>query len=144
MILYRSVADLLRSSRGTSAVEFAIVFPLLLMVLFGIVTFGSYLTVVHGVQQLAAEAARAAIGGLNDAERAALARANVAANVAFYPLLSAPRLAVEKASTDASGNTFTVQLRYDASDMFVFNLPTFVPAPPSEVVRSAAIQRGGY
>jgi Flp pilus assembly protein TadG len=47
-----------RCRRGASAVEFAIVFPLFLFALFGIVMYGAYLAVVHGVQQLAAEAAR--------------------------------------------------------------------------------------
>jgi hypothetical protein len=33
---------------------------------------------------------------------------------------------------------------YDASGMFIYSLPTFVPAPSSTIVRSAAIPRGGY
>ncbi len=46
---------------GAIAVEFALVFPVFLLVVFGIIVYGSYLAVVHGVQQLAAEAARSSI-----------------------------------------------------------------------------------
>lgn len=136
--------QLIANRRGASAVEFAIIFPLFLVMLFGIISFGAYLTVVHSVQQLAAEATRAAVGGLDDSERVTLASSNIAANVSSYPLISSKRLTVTNAATDAATGSFTVTLRYDASDMFVFNLPNLVPAPSPVVVRSAAIQRGGY
>lgn len=134
----------LRHRDGTSAVEFALVVPIFLTVLFGIITYGAYLGVLHGVQQLTAEAARASIAGLSDDERLSLAQANIAANVSSYPMLSANRLTVQSAATDSTTNTFTVTLRYDASNMFIFNLPNLVPAPNPVVLRSAAIQRGGY
>jgi Flp pilus assembly protein TadG len=130
--------------KATAAVEFAIIFPVFLMVLFGIISFGAYLAVVHSIQQIAAEATRAAVAGLNDSERIALATDNIASNVAAYPLISGKRLTVTKAVTDPATHNFSVTLSYDASDMFVFNLPRFVPAPPPTIVRSASIQKGGY
>jgi len=129
---------------GASAVEFAIVFPIFLLVLFGIICFGAYLTVVHGVQQLTAEAARASLAGLTDSERLSLARDNINANIVSYPLLSVAHLAVKSASTDAATGTFTVTVQYDASDMFIFGLPGLVPAPNPLITRTSAIQRGGY
>ena len=57
---------LLRCRRGASAVEFAMLLPLFLALVFGIVVFGAYLTMVHGVQQLAAEAARSSVAGLSE------------------------------------------------------------------------------
>jgi Flp pilus assembly protein TadG len=135
---------LIACRKATAAIEFAIVFPIFLMLLFGIVSFGAYLAVVHGVQQLAAEATRAAIGGLSDSERLTLATDNIAANASFYPLIEMDRLTVTQASTDPTTRNFSITLRYDASDMFVFSLPSFVPAPPSTIVRSASIQKGGY
>ena len=39
---------------------------------------------------------------------------------------------------------FVVTVNYDASNMFIYSLPSFVPAPPSTIVRTAAIPRGGY
>lgn len=139
-----NIARLIRSERATSAVEFALISPIFLMVLFGIVVFGSYLTVLHGVQQIAAEAARAAVAGLSNAERVTLAQSNIAANAGSYPMIAPERLQLRAAATDATGNVFAVTVSYDASDMFIFSLPQFVPGPRPTIVRSAAIQRGGY
>ncbi|MGY4226729.1 Flp pilus assembly protein TadG [Bradyrhizobium sp. USDA 4503] len=58
-----------RCRSGASAVEFALMLPLFLAFIFGIIVFGSYLAMVHGVQQLAAEAARSSIAGMTDTER---------------------------------------------------------------------------
>ena len=142
--IQRVVSRSIGCSRASVAVEFALVVPVFLMMLFGIRVFGAYLAIVHSVQQLAAEAARASISGLTDDERLTLARGNIDANIKSYPLIAASRLALASASTDASTNVFAVTLRYDASNLWFLKLPDFVPAPPSAIVRSAAIQRGGY
>lgn len=134
----------LRCRKAASAVEFAIIFPLFLAVLFGIISFGAYLAVVHGVQQLAAEATRAAVAGLSDSERVTLALDNINGNVGSYPMISSKRLTLTSASTDPTSQNFSVTLQYDASDMFVFNLPALAPQPSPIIVRSASIQRGGY
>jgi Flp pilus assembly protein TadG len=140
VFLRRSVA----CRRGTAAVEFALVVPVFFCLLFGIVSLGAYLTVVHGVQQMAAEAARVAVAGLDDGERNRLARGYIDGNVAFYPLLSPAHLTIDRCATDAESGVFALTLRYDLSDMFIFSLPSFAPPPPRVVVRTAAIQRGGY
>ena len=118
--------------------------PVFLVLLFGLIAFGSYLAIVHGIQQLTAEAARASIAGLSEAERLSLAQDNIASNVGSYPMLSANRLTVQSAGTDSATGTFKVTVQYDASNMFIFNLPHIVPMPDSIIVRTAVIQRGGY
>src|SRR5580698_1023353 len=133
-----------RSNSAVSAVEFAIVFPLFMMMLFGIIIYGSYLVVVHGVQQLAAEAARSSIAGLSDTERATLAQSYITSNVTYYPLLAPSQLTVNAAASAANANVFVVTVSYDDSNSFIYILPQLVPAPPSTIVRSAAIPRGGY
>ena len=135
---------LFADTRATSAVEFAFIAPVFLVLLFGLIAFGSYLGIVHGIQQLTAEAARASIAGLSDAERFSLAQNNITANVGFYPMLSADRLTVQSAGTDVTTGTFKVTVQYDASNMFIFNLPHLVPMPDPVIVRTATIQRGGY
>lgn len=140
----RTVRELTRCGRATSAVEFALIVPVFLAMLLGIVVFGSYLAAVHGVQQLAAEAARSSIAGLSETERGTLARNYVTSNAASYPLITADHLTVTAATSGSDANVFVVTVNYDASGMFIYALPAFVPQPPSAIVRSAAIPRGGY
>ena len=129
---------------GASAVEFALVLPAFMTIIFGIVMFGSYLAVVHGVQQLAAEAARSSVAGLSESERSTLAKSYVTTNAGAYPLIAPNHLSVNAATSGSDANVFVVTVNYDASSMFIYSLPSFVPAPPSTIVRSAAIPRGGY
>lgn len=129
--------------RGATAVEFAMLAPVFLTLVFGIVVFGSYLTMVHGVQQLAAEAARSSIAGITDSERGSLATNYVAANAPTYPLIVANHLTVNAAPSAADANVYVVTVNYDASGTFIYSLP-FVPSPPSTIVRSAAIPYGGF
>ena len=59
-------------------------------------------------------------------------------------LIDPAKLTVNAATSGSDANVFIVSVNYDASGMFIYSLPTFVPAPPSTVVRTAAIPRGGY
>jgi Flp pilus assembly protein TadG len=129
--------------RGVAAVEFAMLLPVFLVMIFGIVIFGSYLTLVHGVQQLAAEAARSSIAGMSDSERSSIATSYVTSNVSTYPLIIANHVTVNAATSGSDPNVFVVTVSYDASSMLIYSLP-FVPAPPSPIVRSAAIPFGGF
>lgn len=129
---------------GAIAVEFAMIAPVFLMMVFGIIMYGSYLAVVHGVQQLAAEAARSSVAGLSESERSTLANGYVTGNVNSYPLIDPAQLTVNAATSGSDANVFVVTVNYNASGMFIYSLPTFVPTPSSTIVRSAAIPRGGY
>lgn len=117
--------------------------PLFLVLVFGIVAFGSYLAMVHGVQQLAAEAARSSVAGLSESERASLAENYVTANAGSYPLLQANRVTVTAATSGSDADVFVVTVNYDASGNFIYSLP-FVPLLPTTIVRSAAIPFGGF
>jgi Flp pilus assembly protein TadG len=140
----KRLAGLARSEQGTSAVEFAIVMPLFLVLVLGIIVYGSYLAVIHGLQQLAAEAARASVPGLSDVERSSLAQSYITSTAASYPLIMPRQLRVNAAPAPANANVFVVTLNYDASGMFIYALPNLVPLPSPNIVRSAAIQRGGF
>jgi Flp pilus assembly protein TadG len=140
----KRLAGLARSEQGTSAVEFAIVMPLFLVLVLGIIVYGSYLAVIHGLQQLAAEAARASVPGLTDGERSSLAQGYVTSMAAAYPLLIPRQITINAAPAPANANVFVVTLNYDASGMFIYTFPNLVPLPSPNIVRSAAIQRGGF
>ena len=113
------------------------------MMLFGIVAFGFHLSLIHSVQQIAAEAARAAVAGLTDGERSLLAQANIGTNAPSYPMITPTKLSVVSTATDPLTNTFTVSVRYDARDLVIYSLP-IVAMPSPIILRSAAIKRGGY
>jgi len=127
---------------AASAVEFAMLLPLFLLMVLGIVVFGSYLAMVHGVQQLAAEAARTSVAGLNNAERDSLATGYVSAHASSYPLIASDGVTVT--TTTSGTNVFVVTVNYDASRSFIFALPALVPMPSSRIERSAAIPFGGF
>jgi Flp pilus assembly protein TadG len=140
----RTLIDIIPCRKAAAAVEFAIAMPLFVVLVFGVIIYGAYFAVVHGVEQLAAEAARASISGLSDQERASLAQTYVSSNIGAYPLLNAAKLSFNAAPSAANPNVFVVTLSYDASSLFIYMLPTFVPAPPSTITEAAAINRGGF
>ncbi len=126
---------------GTAAVEFAILSPLLLLLLLGIVAYGGYFLMAHSVQQLANDAARAALPGLSDTERKQLATQSLANELPTYGFLD-PRL-VQLGYTDQS-QVMTVNIAYDASASPLWALNGVIPMPPTAIVRAASVQVGGY
>lgn len=80
-----------RNQRVTRAVEFAFVAPILLL-LFGIMDY--VFGIDHSIQQIAAEAARSSVSGLNDAERSRIARDFIAAHARSYTFIDPTKLRV--------------------------------------------------
>lgn len=64
---------LAREERGAAIVEMALVLPLFLALLTGVLVYGQYFMLAHSVQQAANDGARAAIAGLDAADRRAVA-----------------------------------------------------------------------
>lgn len=129
--------------RANAAVEFAITLPVLLMLLLGVMVYGLHFGVAHGVQQLVAEAARASVAGLSDAEREAIARDIVRRTVSQYPLLRTGGMTVEARGDAADPDRFVVTLRYDASHLGLSAFSGFLPVPSGTIERSAIVRRGG-
>jgi Flp pilus assembly protein TadG len=131
----------LADRRGSTAVEFAIISPILILLLFGIIVYGGYFMLSHSLQQMADDAARASIAGLTDAERSSLAQAAVTNDVQTYSYLQPSLLQVN--FTDQN-QVLTITLTYNASRSPFWALSGLVPMPSSTLVSSAAIQIGGY
>lgn len=129
---------------GVSAIEFAIVFPVFVLVVLGLLVYAVYFGTVHSVQQLAAEAARASVAGLSAEERAKLADEHVRRAAASYPLIAPQSLSVHAGTSPNDPNLFLVDLSYDASDLVIFVLRGIVPMPPTQIRRQAVVRRGGY
>lgn len=125
--------------RGASVVEFALLAPLFVAILFGMLGYGQYFYVSHAVQQIANDAARATIEGLTTAERTALATASVAREGAAQGSLDARRLVTTV--TDSNGVT-VVAVQYDASNVAILS-SGLLPFPDRTIVRRAQVRTGG-
>jgi len=135
---------MLRDRTGASALEFAIVLPVFLLIVLGILTYGIYLGSVHSVEQLAADAARASVAGLSDSERTQIATQHVTTNANGYPLLNASKVEVEAGASPLDASQFRVLVRFDASDLPIWIMAGIVPMPDRMIERTSVIKRGGY
>lgn len=123
--------------------EFALIAPLFILLLSGMMYFGALFATLHGMQQLAAEAARASVAGLSSGERAQLAQAYVARDASAY-LLDPEKLVVVAQATAADANAFEVVVRYDVSDQPIFAMADLIRLRTATLERRAVIRRGGY
>ena len=129
---------------GASAIEFALVVPVFLMIALGILAYGVYFGAVHSTAQLAADAARASVAGLSDAERTEIASQNVATNSREYPLLDPAKIQVVAAPLQSDATQFRVAVRYDASALPIWGVSSLIPLPSQIIERTATVKRGGY
>lgn len=126
--------------RGATIVEFALVLPLLAMLLLGILAYEQYFLLAHSAQQLANDAARATVAGLTATERTTIANASIARSLSTLPELKAQTvsLAVSEAS-----ELVTVRVRIDASANPMFRIG-LVPMPDPLIERRAVVRQGGF
>lgn len=137
-----SIDRVIRGKGGVAAVEFALVAPVFLFLLFGMIAYGIFFGAAHSVQQLAANSARAAMGGFDLSERELLVREQVAATVASDNLLHEPYLTV--LVEDEDSDFVRVTVTYDARQLPIWNLYQGLPLPEQTITRSAVIRTGGY
>ena len=135
--------QLARCRSGTSAIEFAIVAPILILLLFGMVAYGIYLGASHSVQQIAADAARTAVAGLDENERISLADSYIEHNADDYPFVDRSKLALDIKDNPADTNEFTVAISYDARDLPIWDLLPGLPLPGMTIRHSSTIRIGG-
>ncbi|NQE61668.1 TadE family protein [Caulobacter sp. RHG1] len=123
------------------AVEFALLSPVLMIMMVGILVWGQYFWVAHTVQQVANNAARAALAGLDPAERVSLAREAMDSEVADYATL---RPQAADIGVDSLSDRIIVSVRYDTAGDAFRALDGLVPSPPKMITRQAAVRLGGY
>lgn len=129
-----------RRREGAAAVEFALVGPILVLLLIAIVVYGGWFLMAQSVQALASEGARAAVGGLDAVERDALARREVTAAVRGVAL-DPDRTTIE---VSEEAGRLRVVVVYDTGDSLVMALGGMLPRPPVVIRRSAVIHVGEY
>ncbi|MGE5418106.1 MAG: TadE/TadG family type IV pilus assembly protein [Acidobacteriota bacterium] len=121
MIRLRS---LIKSNRGQSLVELAIVLPILLVLIFGIVEFGRVLSAYLIIENLARDGARYGAVGHNDAEIQALI-ASKNPGLASAVLVATPSPVF---SSRSRGDTLTVTVQYQVNLVSPF-IDAFLPNP---------------
>ena len=140
----RRIVARLRENDGAAAVEFAIVLPVFLMLLAGMIAYGIYFGAANSVAQLAADAARTSVAGLSDEERRTIAEGHVRANASTYPLLDGQDIEVDAGPLPADASQFRVVVRFDARKLPIWTYAAFLPLPSRTIESSAVIRRGGF
>lgn len=140
-----------RRERGAAAVELALVLPILLLLVFGIIAYGYMLSFRQGISQAAAEGARAAAVAQSDADR--LTQARSAVNAALAPnsvscsgsslvrsgsTVGTCTIAVATCTGEASTiRCVTVTLDYDYKNYPLLSVPGVGVAMPDRLKYSA-------
>lgn len=135
--------SLLSDAAGSTAVEFALLVPLYLLLILGMTAYGIYFGAAHSVQQLSADAARTAVAGIDAQERQDLARRFIANNAGGYMFIDAAKLTVEVGDSSSDPSQFDVTLRYDATGLPIWSLWESLPMPDRIILRRATIRMGG-
>lgn len=140
----RHLRKLITSTCGTAAIEFALVLPLFLLMMVGILSYGFYFGAAHSTAQLAADAARASVAGLTDQQRSDLAQQHIARLASHYVLLDADHITSTAAMLADDPTVFQVVVRYDSRDLPIWHFAGLLPLPDTVIERTALIKRGGY
>ena len=120
---------LARGERGAAIVEMALVLPLLLALLMGVLVYGQYFMLAHSVQQAANDGARASIVGLDATDRSVVASRAVARS------LQAVR-GTHSVAVSETTEAITVAVTFTAPQGS-FLRSSFVPSP-GNVIRARA------
>ena len=109
------------------SIEFAVLLPVFLAVLFGVIVFGVQYSVRVALTYAAAEGGRAAVAGLDDAERETLAVSAIHRTlVSLEPIVKSDKATVDVSfASDPDGEAIVVKIAY--SDTRFAHLP-FVPS----------------
>lgn len=127
-----------RDRRGAAAIEFAIVGPVFILLLVGMIVYGGWFWMAHSVQAAVSEGARAAIAGLDAAEREQLAREVVEAQLKDLGLKAADAVVAVRPEP----GLFRVEVAYDAGGHPLMALAPLTVPPPRTIHRAAVIRVG--
>ncbi|UDL91597.1 pilus assembly protein [Mesorhizobium sp. PAMC28654] len=131
------------NSSGTSAVEFALLSPIFILLLLGMVAYGIYFGASNSIQQIAADAARTALAGVNQTERQTLVASFLSTNASGYPFVDSTKLTYTANDSVADGSEFVVSIQYDARNLPIWNLFPNLAMPGTTISRQSTIRVGG-
>jgi len=129
---------------GMAAVEFALVAPAFLAIVFAILIYGLYFGTWLAISQAAAEGARASVAGMSTAERTSLAQAAAAAVLQDYgPLLTSGDWTIT-AAPGTTAHTFQVSVQYDLTARGFAQYVDVLPLPTSTPTATVTVGYGGF
>ena len=129
---------------GAAAVEFALIAPFLTLLLLGMIAYAIYFGAAHSVRQLAADAARTAISGLNANERQDLVKKFIAANAPSYSFIDPAKITYKVGDSAVDPNQFAISVSYDAQALPIWNIFPGVIMPSSTITSTTEIRIGGF
>ena len=124
---WRRVTCLAQDTRGTVAIEFALVLVIFLSIMFGIIAFGFQFAARIALSYAVAEGGRSAVAGLSSLERQQRASDAVTRVLtSFSPLLDPSKaiITVSSEGQTADGEVIDVEVTYNDSR---FNVFPFLP-----------------
>ena len=122
--------------RGSNAVEFAIIAPVICLMMLVILFYGVYLGIANSLQQISADTGRYAMVGRDQTERTALVNRWIADTAKNYPLIVPSRLTFKATET---GMSLEIKLSYDLSYLPPPAILTQFVGIPSKIERSATV-----
>ncbi|MCV0396111.1 MAG: pilus assembly protein [Rhizobiaceae bacterium] len=128
---------------ATTAVEFAFLAPVFLLLVLGMTAYGILLGATHSVQQIAADAARLAVAGANAAERTAIVADFAGRNTGNYAFIDPDRLDLAIADHPVEPGRLIVSARYDAAHLPIWGMVSMLPLPGKLIERNSTIRAGG-
>lgn len=134
---------LISCRRGVAAIEFALLAPVYLFLLLCIVAYGIYFGASHAVQQISADAARVAVGGLSNQERVKLATNYVQRFAGKYAFIDASRLSLSFRDEFQPDPYFVVKVSFDARQLPIWRMLTYLPLPSTTIEKQSVIRVGG-
>ena len=133
----------LADNRGAAALEFAILAPVCLLFMVGMLAYGVYFGAAHSLQQLAADAARTSVAGLDPAERQSLVAGFLDRNADDYVLIGRAGLSYEIGPKPNDPDEYRVTLHYNAAKLPIWNLYPPLPLPSPIITYVSVVRLGG-
>lgn len=127
------IQQFLRDRRGSAAVEFAILAPVLLALVAGGVFYSRWFTVAAQTQNLASDGARAAVAGIDDNERTTIVTNLMTGAIVRVPL---EKGATRTWSATRNGDLYSVSVTTTLPD---YDLSRLIPMPDRNVTRDAVV-----
>lgn len=130
--------------KGMAALEFAVLAPVLLMLVFSVIVYSIYFTALYGVRQASSEGARAALAGLSSTERVSLAEARAEEVAESFRAIVGGTSPFVVSTAEEGADVFTVTVSYDMSGSPIMTYAGFLPLPSSTVEATSRVTNGSY